>query len=88
LTGTRSMINFQNQLQVPLHPFLANSSDHIISDHLIKLQNLFTVISLALGLIDGSDSLEMNLSKNGRLSLDKLVGKIEQLKSTHPRTSC
>lgn len=88
MTGTRSMINLQNQLQVPLHPFLVNNSDHIISDHLVKLQNLFTVISLALGLIEGSDSLEMNFSKNGRLSLERLKGKIEQLKSTHPRTSC
>ena len=55
LTGTRALQNLQNYMQVPLHPLLANHHEQLLSEPLIKLQNLFTVVLIATALAEGSD---------------------------------
>lgn len=81
------MHNLQNYMQVPLHPLLAGHHEQLLSEPLIKLQNLFTVVLIAAALAEGSDVFELEVFKSGRLSLDRLKTKVEELKETHPRTS-
>jgi hypothetical protein len=74
-------------MQVPLHPLLLAHHEQLLSEPLIKLQNLFTVILLAVALADGSDAFELDVFKGGRLSLERLKGRVEELRESHPRTS-
>ena len=70
------MHNLQSYMQVPLHPLLASHHEQLLSEPLIKLQNLFTVVLIAAGLAEGSDVFELDVFKSGRLSLDKLKTKL------------
>lgn len=74
-------------MQVPLHPLLLTHHEQLLSEPLIKLQNLFTVILLAIALAEDSDVFELDVYKSGKLSLDKLKVRVEELRESHPRTS-
>jgi len=50
LSASRSVHNLDSYMQVPMHPRLASvTGDHmLLSDSLIKVQNVFTVAMIAL----------------------------------------
>lgn len=58
-------------MQVPLHPELATSSQDqiLLPEYLIKLQNLFTVVLIALAMCEGCDIFDLDVLKNGKLSI-------------------
>jgi len=72
-----------------MHPKLGETSHDqlFLSDSVIKLQNLFTVVFIALAMCDGCDIFELDIYKNGRLSLEKLKNKIGYLFTTHPKSA-
>jgi hypothetical protein len=61
-------------MQVPLHPQLAACwHEHILlPKSLIKLQNTFTVMLIALAMSEGCEIYNLNVLKSGRLCLEKL----------------
>jgi len=58
-------------MQVPLHPQLAASwHEHILlPESMVKLQNMFTVILIALAMSEGCELYNLNVLKSGKLSL-------------------
>lgn len=63
-------------MQVPLHPLLLTHHEQLLAEPLIKLQNLFTVIILAVALAEGSEVFELDIFKGGRLSLERLKERV------------
>ena len=73
-------------MQVPLHPeVLAKSSENLLPDSLIKLQNTHTVAILGVALCLGCDVFDLDIYRNGRLSPEMLRSTVEGLKGSYPR---
>lgn len=57
LSSTRTFHNLQSYMQVPLHPQLAACTHEqlMLPESLIKLQNMFTVVLIALAMAEGCE---------------------------------
>lgn len=88
-SSTKTFYNLQSYLQVPMHPQLATASqDHLLlPDSLVKLQNLFTVVLIALALAEGCEIYDLDVLKSGRLSLEKVKVRIDSLRDSHPKSA-
>ena len=74
---------------MPIHPEVIAFSHEtsIMPEAIMKVQNNFTIVLLGLGLCVGKEVDELDIFKNGKISLTKVREQIEKASETHPRSS-